>query len=59
MLFFKSQMEIDDDNVVSVAIDVKNLTSKPKQLNPRNVSTTAEILMKIVNTNTKNSKVPV
>ncbi|CAB3994627.1 G- coupled receptor 112 [Paramuricea clavata] len=52
-----NQMEIDDDNVVSVAIDVKNLTSKPKQLNPRNVSTTAEILKKIVNTNTKNSKV--
>ena len=59
MLFSKSQMEIDDDNVVSVAIDVKNLTSNPKQLNPRNVSTTAEILKKIVNTNTKNSKVPV
>jgi hypothetical protein len=52
-------MEINNDNAVKVATDVKNLTSKPDQLNPRNVSTTAEILKKIVATNSTNSKVAI
>ncbi|XP_028403605.1 uncharacterized protein LOC114526261 isoform X2 [Dendronephthya gigantea] len=52
-----NKMKIDDDNAESVAIDVKNLTSKPDELNPRNVSITAEILKKIVDTNTNNVKV--
>lgn len=51
------QIYIDDVNAAGVAVDVKELTSKPDELNPRNISTTAEILKKIVGTNAKSSKV--
>ena len=58
-MFFcsKSQIEITDQNAGSVAVDVEDLTSVPKELNSRNVSTTADILRKIVETNATSATV--
>lgn len=42
---------------MNIAVEVKNLTSEADKLKPKDVDLTAEILEKIVETNTKNSKV--
>lgn len=42
---------------MSVAKNVKNLTSLPDKLNPTNISTAAEILEKIIKTQEKSMEV--
>ncbi|XP_046839049.1 uncharacterized protein LOC124433295 [Xenia sp. Carnegie-2017] len=52
-----NQRKITHENVVSVAKNVKNLTSLPDKLNPTNISTAAEILEKIIKTQEKSMEV--
>ena len=57
VLFSESQIKITDNNAMGVAMGVEKLTSVPEELNSRNVSTAAEILRKIVDTNATNPTV--
>ena len=52
-----SKINITRENVVIVAAEVRNLTSKTEELKAKDVALTAEILKKIVETNNKESKV--
>lgn len=57
LFFLPSKINITRENVILVAAEVRNLTSKTDKLKAKDVALTAEILKKIVETNNKESKV--